>query len=206
MSRNQVGLAALGLSAIVAGGLALGTQLPAAQPLAGTEETPISTGAARLMTRTATIQDLARRANLTPAEAALRLFPQAAPGHAGARYVVLKAPITTLAADQQGPADAGYVYWYAEASAGGAFHGIKNIRYAGYHPGQLALNARLDYALIDANRLHYTIAGHGFTGEAQPVAYNTQVVGLDQVGWQNFNVDEWAAYAGQVFQDADYTW
>lgn len=108
------------------------------------------------------IIEFAKNSNMTKEEAEKMLFPattvrQRSIQAEESRFAVVRASFQDRIINDS--VDGGTVYFYCETSESGWFRGIKRIIYAGYNHPRLGFKGTLQYALPDANRIHFTLNG-----------------------------------------------
>ena len=96
------------------------------------------------------------------------------------------------------PGNAGKVYFYCEVSKSGWLRGIKKIIYAGYYAGNLVFSGNFQYALPDANRIHYTLSG-GLYSNAQTTVSTGGSIGIGQTGSVNIQICRTTNYVRSLY-------
>lgn len=96
------------------------------------------------------------------------------------------------------PNNAGHVYFYCEVSKSGWFRGIKRIVYAGYYSGNLIFQGNFQYALPDANRIHFTLNGHLYRNTSTTTSIGAGI-GIGQVGSFNVGVADTSSYHSPLY-------
>lgn len=100
------------------------------------------------------------------------------------------------------PGDAGQVYFYCEVSKSGWFRGIKRIIYAGYNAGDLVFSGNFQYALPDANRIHYTLSGGLYSTTTTTVSTGGSI-GIGEAGSVNIQVSQTSNYKRSLYYHGD---
>ena len=100
------------------------------------------------------------------------------------------------------PGDAGKVYFYCEVSKSGWFRGIKRIIYAGYNAGDLVFSGNFQYALPDANRIHYTLSGGLYSTTTTTVSTGGSI-GIGEAGSVNIQVSQTSNYKRSLYYHGD---
>lgn len=100
------------------------------------------------------------------------------------------------------PEDAGQVYFYCEVSKSGWFRGIKRIIYAGYNAGDLVFSGNFQYALPDANRIHYTLSGGLYSTTTTTVSTGGSI-GIGETGSVNIQLSRTSSYKRSLYYHGD---
>ena len=100
------------------------------------------------------------------------------------------------------PGYAGKVYFYCEVSKSGWFRGIKRIIYAGYYAGDSVFSGNFQYALPNANRIHYTLSG-GLYSNTQTTVSTGGSIGIGQTGSVNIQISRTSSYKRSLYYHGD---
>lgn len=154
------------------------------------------------------ISDYVKNTGVSHEEASRLLFPSSrmravnTAGVESASYVRLASSFQDDTLYGYVPGVAGQVYFYCEVSKSGWFRGIKRIIYAGYNAGNLVFSGNFQYALPDANRIHYTLSGGLYSNTTTTVSAGGSV-GIGQTGSVNIQVSSTTNYVRSLYYHGD---